>query len=709
MEANRMTSTRKRASLTVLAAAAAVAVGGIGCAPPAPSVQVTVPPPPETRTVDVVDELHGVQVADPYRWLEDQQAPETREWIEQQNSYTDEILEQVPGQDELRRLVTQMIKTDSVSVPRERGGRYFYSKRAADEEQSSIWMRSGLEGAEQLLIDPNPWSEDHTTSVSIADISDDGSLLAYSVREGGVDETVVRFLNVVTGEELADRLPRGRNWGIEITPDNDGVYYSKLTAEGPRVLYHELGTATDDDPVLFGEDLGPEKIAFAQLSDDGSWLLAHVIQGSSGPISLYLKDLADDGDWVTLIDDSTSRSQAQFAGSSLVISTDLDAPKRRVMRADLTAPTADSWVEVLPESDAVLEGVTVAGDRIIAQYLRDVQTEVQIVELDGTPVRELSFDFIGAVGGFSGQWGSNEVFYSYSSFHVPTTIYRYDLADGSQQVWADIDVPIDSDAITVEQEWATSTDGAKVPMFIVHRKDMELDGAQPTLVFGYGGFNATMTPYFNGTRALWVERGGVYVLANLRGGGELGEAWHRAGMLESKQNTFDDLYAVLEHLIERGYTSSEHLGIMGGSNGGLLVGAAMTQRPELMKAVICVYPLLDMVRYHKFLVARFWVPEYGSSEDPEQFEWLYSYSPYHNVEPGVAYPATLFITGDGDTRVAPLHARKMTAMVQAHNEGDSPIMLRYHTKAGHSGGMPVEQQIEDGTEILAFLSWQLGL
>jgi prolyl oligopeptidase len=338
-----------------------------------------------------------------------------------------------------------------------------------------------------------------------------------------------------------------------------------------------------------------------------------------------------------------------------------------------------------------------------------VQTEVHIVELDGTPVRELSFDFIGAVGGFSGQWGSNEVFYSYSSFHVPTTIYRYDLADGSQQVWADIDVPIDSDAITVEQEWATSTDGAKVPMFIVHRKDMELDGAQPTLVFGYGGFNATMTPYFNGTRALWVERGGVYVLANLRGGGELGEAWHRAGMLESKQNTFDDLYAVLEHLIERGYTSSEHLGIMGGSNGGLLVGAAMTQRPELMKAVICVYPLLDMVRYHKFLVARFWVPEYGSSEDPEQFEWLYSYSPYHNVEPGVAYPATLFITGDGDTRVAPLHARKMTAMVQAHNEGDSPIMLRYHTKAGHSGGMPVEQQIEDGTEILAFLSWQLGL
>ena len=702
-------TTRPWRTFGVVTLTVGIVVALTSCAPSEPSVQVNVPPPPETRAEKIADDLHGVQVADPYRWLEDQQAPETREWIAAQNSYTDGVLEQIPGQQELRTLVAQMVKTDTVSVPTEHNGRYFYTKRGAEEEQSSIWMRQGLEGEEQLVIDPNPWSDDHTTSVSMADLSDDGTLLAYAVRDGGVDETEIRFLNVDTGEELADRLPRGRNWGIEITPEQDGVYYSKFTAEGPRVLYHPFGGNTADDQVVFGADLGPEKIAYAQLSDDGNWLLAHIIDGSSGPISLHLKNLANDGDWLTMIDDGSSRSQAQFAGSSVVISTDLDAPKRRVMRAALEAPTVDSWVEAVPESDAVLEGVAVAGGHLIAQYLRDVKTEVRIVALDGTPLRDLSFDFIGSVGTFSGRWGSDELFYSYSSFHVPSTIYRYDLPSGEQRVWATVDVPIDSDAIAVTQEWATSKDGTKVPMFIVHRKDMQLDGAQPTLVFGYGGFNAAMTPYFSGVRALWVQRGGVYVLTNLRGGGEFGEAWHRAGMLESKQNTFDDLYAVLEHLIERGYTSSEHLGIMGGSNGGLLVGAAMNQRPELMQAVVCLYPLLDMVRYHQFLVGRFWIPEYGSSEDPEQFNWLYSYSPYHNVQEGISYPATLFITGDGDTRVAPLHARKMTAMVQAKNGGDNPIMLRYHTKAGHSGGMPVEQQIEDGVEILAFLGWQLGL
>ncbi|MCE2514105.1 MAG: S9 family peptidase, partial [Acidobacteria bacterium] len=434
-----------------------------------------------------------------------------------------------------------------------------------------------------------------------------------------------------------------------------------------------------------------------------------VIEGSSGPTEIHVKDLADDTPFVTAIADGVSESWASFAGGELVIVTNLDAPNKRVVLADPAAPVADRWREVIPErDDVVIETATALGGRLAVSYLEDVQPRVAIHELDGTHVRDIAFDTIGSVGGGAGRWTSDEAFFTFETFHIPRAIYRYDLATGEQTVWAEPDLPVDAPAYRVTQRWFASKDGTRVPMFVVHRPGVALDGRNPTLLTGYGGFNNAMTPAFSALATTWLRSGGVFALANMRGGSEFGEEWHQSGMLANKQNVFDDFIAAAEHLIEAGYTSPEHLAIRGGSNGGLLVGAVSNQRPDLFGAVVCTYPLLDMVRYHQFLVASFWVPEYGSSDDPEQFTYIHAYSPYHNVIEGGDYPATLYLSGDGDTRVAPLHARKMAALMQAKNGSDNPILLRYHTQAGHSGGQPVSQQIDEMVDTVSFLLWQVG-
>ena len=677
-----------------------------GCA--AEESGVNVPPPPTDRRV-VVETLHGVEIRDPYRWLEDQDAPETRAWIDTQNGYTDTLLHPLSGRDALETLAATVLKVDAIGLPNARGGRYFYSRRRADQDLSVLYVSEGIDGEERTLVDPHPMSPDHTTSVSYLDISDDGRLVVYAVREGGVDEVSIHLRDVDTGQDLDDMLPAARYGQVNLTPDKTGLYYERYGDVTPRVMFHTIGADPHADVQLFGDGYELHHIPVSVLSDDGRWLLVHMIEGSSGPTEIHLKDLTTRAPFTALIQDGVSESWAEFAGDQIVITTNLDAPNKRVMVADPADPVVGSWREIIPErDDVVIQEARGLGGRLAVSYLQDVQPRVAIHDLSGALVRDIAFETLGSVGGGVGRWTSDEAFFTFQSYHRPNTIYRYDLASGEQTVWAQVEVPIDTSRYEVTQTWFASKDGTRVPMFITHHTDVVLDGANPTLLTGYGGFNLSQTPRFSSLAAVWLESGGVFVEANMRGGGEFGEAWHRDGMLERKQHVFDDFIAAAEHLIAEGYTSPEHLAIRGGSNGGLLVGAVSNQRPDLFGAVVCTYPLLDMVRYHQFLVASFWVPEYGSSEHPEQFAYMFDYSPYHNVDETARYPATLYITGDGDTRVAPLHARKMAARMQTMHGDRTPMLLRYHTDAGHSGGQPVSQQISEMVDTASFLLWQVG-
>ncbi|HXE74845.1 MAG TPA: prolyl oligopeptidase family serine peptidase [Candidatus Xenobia bacterium] len=675
-----------------------------------PAALVAVPAPPPTRSDNVKETLHGVELVDPYRWLEDQWSPETRAWIEAQNKYTDSVIGHLPGREALEKRLGELLRVESIGTPRARAGRYFFSKRAADQDLFIVYVRQGLDGRDEVLIDPHPLSPDHTTSVNLLDVSDDGSLVVYGIREGGQDEVSLRFREVATRKDLPDVFPKARYGSPTLAPDKKGFYYVKWTRTGPRVYFHVMGADPAGDKVLFGEGYGPEKIIAASLSEDGRWLLITVLYGSAADkTELYLMDTAKPGAVTTVVNDIPARFSGAIGGDTLFLHTNWNAPNNRILAVDLKNPARENWREVVPEGADVLDSMALVGGRLVTEYLHNVRSRVRIFEADGKPVRDLELPALGSVGQFSGRWSGPEAFYAFSSFHMPTTIYRYDVAGGKQSVWARLKVPVDTDNFMVRQVWYESKDGTLVPMWLVHRKGVRLDGSNPTLLTGYGGFNLSLSPGFSSRAVAWVERGGVYAVPNLRGGGEFGEKWHKAGMREKKQNVFDDFIAAAEWLIESGYTSPEKLAIAGGSNGGLLVGAAMTQRPDLFGAVVCSYPLLDMVRYQKFLVARFWVPEYGSADDAEQFRYIRAYSPYHNVKPGTKYPAVLFITGDSDTRVDPLHARKMAALVQASNGGSRPALLRYDTKAGHSGGLPVSKQIEDLTDELSFLFWQLGV
>ncbi|MBI1750329.1 MAG: S9 family peptidase [Acidobacteria bacterium] len=665
--------------------------------------------PPPTRADNVKEVLHGVELVDPYRWLEEQNAPETRAWIDAQNQYTQSLIGNLPGRAAIEKRLGELLKVDTVGVPMERGGRYFFSKRLANQDLSVLYVRKGLAGQDEVLVDPHPMSADHRTSVSFAGVSDDGTLAAYAVRQGGADEIAIRFLDVDSRKDLADQLPAARYFGIALKPDKSGFYYTRMDKEGPRVRYHAMGTDAARDAEIFGKGYGPEKIITSELTEDGRYLGIIVLHGASADrTEIYLQDVAKPGPLVIVVNDIDARFIPAVAGDKLLLWTNWKAPKGHVLSVALANPRREDWRELIAESDAVIEGVAAAAGRLFVEYTRNVSSQVKMFAADGKPLGEMPLPALGTLGGISGRWKSKEIFYGFSSFVIPTTIYRLDTGGGKPEVWARLNVPIESEKFEVKQVWFASKDGTKAPMFVLHRKGLKLDGSSPALLTAYGGFAVSLTPSFSARAVLWVERGGVYAVANLRGGAEFGEEWHKAGMKEKKQNVFDDFYAAAEWLIQNKYTSSEKLAISGGSNGGLLVGAALTQRPELFRAVVCSYPLLDMVRYHKFLVARFWVPEYGSSEDAEQFKYIRAYSPYHNVKPGTKYPAVLFVTGDADTRVDPLHARKMAALVQAATGSDRPVLLHYDTKAGHSGGRPVSKTIADTTDELGFLFWQLG-
>jgi prolyl oligopeptidase len=670
--------------------------------------------PPETRREAVKETVQGTEIVDPYRWLEDQTAPATRAWIDAQNAYTKSVLGGLPGRPALEKRLGELLKVDVIGIPTERRGTYFFSRRLADKDLPILFVRRGLRGKDEVLVDPLPLSADHSTSVSFADISQDGALVAYAVRQGGEDEVMVKLLEVGSRKELPDVLPQARYAGVGLTRDKKAIYYSKQTAEGPRVFRHRMGADPASDEKLFGDGYGPDKIISVGLSDDGRYLLIAVFHGSAASqTEVYFQDIESGGPITTVVNDVKARFFPSIAGDRMFLHTNWEAANGRVLSVDLKSPARAGWKTIVPEGRFAIQDASVAGERLFVRYLENVLPRVRIFDADGKPAGEISLPSIGSVGNVSGEWGKSEAFFTYQSFVVPTTIYRYDTATGARSVWARTEVPIESDRYEVAQVRYPSKDGTEIPMFLVHRKGLKRDGTSPALLTGYGGFTVSQTPAFSARAALWVERGGVYAVANLRGGSEFGEEWHKAGMLERKQNVFDDFIAAAQWLIDRKYTSSDKLAISGGSNGGLLVGAALTQRPELFGAVVCSYPLLDMVRYHKFLVAGYWVPEYGSSDSSEQFPYLYAYSPYHRVRAGTAYPAVLFITGDADTRVAPLHARKMTALLQADSadQEQRPILLHYDTKAGHSRGLntPVGKQIEDLTTELTFLFWQLGM
>jgi prolyl oligopeptidase len=665
--------------------------------------------PPPTATHPVTETLHGVSITDPYRWLENQNSPETRAWLAEQDRFARRYLDAIPGRAQIRKAFEGLMKIDSMGSPIQRNGRYFFSRRKASEDRASLWVRRGYRDNDELLVDPNTISAETTTSVAYRDVTPDGTMVAFGIRRGGEDEDEIRLMDVATRKVLPDMLARGRHSSFQIKPDKSGFYYSLfVVGKGPRIYYHTMGSRPSDDREIFGKDYGPSEFLDALLSDNGRWLIFAAEEGVPAAKSeMFLKDLKADGP-IQSIWKPDADFEVNFAGDLLLVNTNWHAPNWRILRVDLKNPTGGPWKEIVPETAQNITSASVAGRRLFVRYLENVTTRIKQFDIDGKSLGDLKPPGVGTTSVPHGRWEDDEAFFSFTSFVEPLATWRVMVSTGRQDLWFRPTIPVDTGNIQTKQVWYTSKDGTRVPMFVVYRKGLTLDGNRPTLLTGYGGFNIPSLPGFNPFAAWWVEQGGVFAEANLRGGGEFGESWHKAGMLEKKQNVFDDFIAAGEWLIRSKFTSPAHLGIIGGSNGGLLMGAMMTQRPDLFGAIICAAPLLDMLRYHKLSVGSWWIPEYGSADDPKQFAYLYKYSPYQNVRK-TKYPAIMFVTGDADTRVDPSHARKMTALVQASNTADTPVILRYDAKGGHSGIGSVDKNIDEDVDWCSFLSDRLGL
>jgi prolyl oligopeptidase len=666
--------------------------------------------PPSTETKPVTEDIHGTSITDPYRWLEDSKSPETRAWIGSQMKYTEEYLAQVKVRPEIVKRVTELVRTETYSVPIERAGSYFFTKRLPDENQASIYLRKGLTGNDVRLVDAAKLSADQNTSVHIDDVSKGGDLLVYGVREGGADEQIVKFLEVSANRELADVLPRARYSQISLTPDKKGLYYGKLETAGTTIYYHQLGTPVESDKLVFGKEFNGEKFGAMELiggsiTENERYLVIEVQHGVPATrVDVYAKDLrVPDAPIRPIIHGIDSQFQVENHGDDFYAMTDYQAQNYRVVRISASDPSPEKWQTVVPEGKDVIEGISIAGGKLFASGLHDVVTQTKIYGLDGKLQGEIRYPTLGSASVMYGRDDSENAFYTFTSFIIPPTIYHYNVKSGKTEIFAKPKVPFASEQYEVKQVFYTSKDGTRVPMFISSKKGLKTDGTAPTLMSAYGGFNISLGATWNPEYVWWMEQGGFYVQPNLRGGGEYGENWHKAGMFEKKQNVFDDFFAAAQYLIDNKYTTPGELAIRGRSNGGLLMGAAMTQHPELFGAIWCGFPLLDMLRYQNFLVGRWWTTEYGSADNAEQFPYLLKYSPYQNVKAGAKYPAIMFNTGDSDTRVDPLHARKMTALMQADNGSDRPILLHYELKAGHSSGVSITQLVDDTADELAFL------
>jgi prolyl oligopeptidase len=705
----------------LLLAAAVYASDGSSSSSPAAAVSSQGPLLAEPKPL--AETLHGTRIVDNYRWLEDGKNPETQKWVDAEMSYTRAVLDPLPGREQIHKRLTELLTIGNINVPQIGGKYYFYTRRDGMQNQPVLYVREGLNGQDRVVVDANQLAADGTIALDWFEPSEHGKYVAYGTSPSGSEMSTLHIIETKTGKLLPDTIGRTRAASIAWKLDNSGFYYTRYPKKGDvaegqemynrHIFYHELGSDPADDPLIFGEGRDAEDWPNVTLSNDGRWLLIQVEQGWT-KTELFLVDMKSDKPASRVTTGKNFLYGGQVFDGKLFITTNEDAPRYRVFVTDATNLDRENWKEIIPQTDAVLQGTGVFGGKLFAQYEQNASSQIKLFDLEGKKISDLALPTIGTVFGSGGKWDRDELFYGFQSFTVAPSIYHYDLKDGSTSLWTKVDAPsIDPAAYEVQQEWYHSKDGTRVPMFVVHKKGLKKDGRNPTLVTAYGGFNVSLTPTFSRTAYLWMEHGGVYAVANLRGGAEFGEDWHRAGMLDKKQNVFDDMIAAAEHLIAEKYTDKNHLAVQGGSNGGLLMGAMITQRPDLFRAVVCQVPLLDMLHYQDFQIAKLWIPEYGSAENPEQFKWLYAYSPYHHVKPGAEYPAILFMTADTDTRVDPMHAKKMAALMQAEAKNgtsrDRPILLRIETKAGHGAGKPVTKQIEEFTDLYSFLFWQLGV
>ena len=679
---------------------------------------------PETATVDHVDNYYGNEVADPFRWLEDdvRESDAVRSWVDAQNEVTFAYLENIPERELIANRMRELWDYERFSLPKKAGGRYFYEYNDGLQNQEVIYTQTSLDEQPELLIDPNTWSDDGTIALAGYYLSNDGSLLAYTIQDGGSDWREARVLNVETGEVLDDHLEWLKFTGLSWRADNSGFYYSRYPAtsaadkyqtlnKNMKVNFHRIGTSQDEDEVIYERPDHPDWGPRGEVTDDGTHLVISISVGTDDRYSIVHQDLTDpEAKPVTIIEGfDYDYSLIGNIGDELYFRTNNGAPRNRLITIDANHPQPENWREVIPEAEDVLDNVNLVGGRIIAEYMQDAWSVVKIYELDGSDAGVVDLPGIGSAYGFNGKVDDPETFFGYASFNTPATISRLDVSTGEVEVFKAPDVAFDPDDYQVEQVFYESKDGTRVPMFISHRKDVVPDGNRPTMLYGYGGFNISIQPSYSITRLTWMEMGGVYAVANLRGGGEYGEEWHQAGTKLNKQNVFDDFIAAGEYLIEKNYTNSEKLAIFGGSNGGLLVGAVTNQRPELFGAAIPAVGVMDMLRFHRFTAGRFWTDDYGSADNPDEFAALRAYSPYHNIREGAEYPAILVTTADTDDRVVPGHSFKYAAAIQRAQGGDAPVLIRIETRAGHGAGVPTEKVIEDYADRWAFLVRNLDM
>ncbi len=677
---------------------------------------------PEARRGDVTDDYHGTMVADPYRWLEDLDSDETRRWVDEESRLTEEYLAKIPAREEVRESLTKRWNYVRYGAPLRAGGRYFFRKNDGLQNQSVMYVQDTPGGEAKVAIDPNLFSEDGTVALSYLSVSHDGRYIAYGRAASGSDWETIHVRDLSTCEDLPDRL----EW-IKFVPatwaaDGEGFYYCRYDApsEGatyeetnrfPKIYYHALGTEQSADVLIHERPDAPELGFEPQVSDDGRFLVISVWQGSDERTRIHYIDLEKEPmKVIRLLDDfDAAYKYVGNTGTVFYFLTDLDAPNKRIIAVDIEHPQRERWRELVPEGEGVIKEAVVAGDRFVISSLVDVKGRVTVHRLDGTFVREVPLPETGSVRRLTGESAGGDCLFGFVSFTRPSTLYRFDIETNELSVLKASEIGVDPEVYVTKQEFYESRDGTRIPMFIVHRKGIPMDGSNPTYLYGYGGFNVILDPGFSITNLEWIDRGGIYAVPALRGGGEYGAKWHEAGMLANKQNVFDDFIAAAEYLIDRGYTSTPKLAIGGASNGGLLAGACLVQRPDLFGAVYVGVGVLDMLRFQKFTIGWAWTSDYGSSDDPEQFKYLYAYSPLHNVKPGVAYPPVMIATADHDDRVVPCHSFKFAAALQAAQAGEAPVLIRITKKAGHGAGKPTSLRIADATDRLAFFEKALGM
>lgn len=672
---------------------------------------------PDARRVEHTDDYFGTTVADPYRWMEDLDSPEVAQWVEAQNALSEPFLTATPGHQAIVDRLTAIWDYERYGMPSREGGLYFFSRNDGLQNQSVLYVAESLEEEPRVLLDPNTFSEDATVALAGNVVSPDGRYLAYATSDGGSDWRDWHVLDIATGQEMEDHITFTKFTSVSWLPNESGFFYSRHPV-GPdgqgdgqaqvELYFHAMGTDQTQDELVYSVEDSESWNPYGTVTEDGRYLVIDIFEGYNANAVYYLDLGVPNGGVVRILDEwDALYTFLGNQGPVFYFHTNKDAPKNRVVALDIRQP--ERLEEVIPEAEETLEGASLVGGHLVGQYLKDAYSLIRVFDLEGKPIRDVELPGIGSAGGFGGHADDPETFYSFTSYVTPPTIYRYDVATGESEVFRRAQVDFDSGAYETTQVFYTSKDGTRVPMFITHRVGLELDGMNPTLLYGYGGFNSSQTPGFSVTRAVWMEMGGVLAIANLRGGGEYGEEWHMAGTRTRKQNVFDDFIAAAEYLIKAGYTSPEKLAIQGGSNGGLLVGATMTQRPELFGAALPAVGVLDMLRYHTpSLNARQWSSDYGLSENEEEFRALYAYSPYHNVREGTCYPPTLVTTADHDDRVVPWHSFKFGAALQHAQGCDNPILVRVETRAGHGAGKPTWMQIEETADAWAFLKWALS-